>query len=88
MRKFHIVFLLLVVTLALIAAKVSQHPEKSQCFSTVPVNVSDVKPPIVSGPGFPPSYKFGGITLDEVVNGSPRHVLPGFFGFENGVVAP
>ncbi|NJE61071.1 hypothetical protein [Thermococcus sp. 21S7] len=83
MRKSHIVFLLLVVTLALIAAKVSQHPEKSQCFSTVPVNVSDVKPPIVSGPGFPPQAGFQGITLDEVVNGSPRHVLVGFFGFEN-----
>ncbi|WP_167728249.1 hypothetical protein [Thermococcus sp. 9N3] len=53
------------------------------CFSRVMVNVSDVKPPIVSGPGFPPWAGFKGITLDEVVNGSPRHVLIGFFGFEN-----
>ena len=51
------------------------------CFSKVITNVSNVKPPIVSGPGFPPQAGFKGITLDEVVNGSPRHVLIGFFNF-------
>ncbi|USS40198.1 hypothetical protein NF865_07640 [Thermococcus aggregans] len=52
------------------------------CFSRISVNVSDVKPPIVVGPGFPPQAGFKGITLDEVVAGSPRHVLVGFFNFQ------
>ncbi|MCD6372231.1 MAG: hypothetical protein J7L37_01570 [Thermococcus sp.] len=55
--------------------------DTTPCFSRISVNVSDVEPPIVSGPGFPPSYKFGGITLEEVVNRSPRHVPIGFFNF-------
>ncbi len=54
----------------------------SPCFLTVPVNVSGIKPPIVSGPSFPPRARFEGITLNEIVNGSPRHVLVGFFNFE------
>lgn len=56
--------------------------DTTPCFSRISVNVSDVEPLIVIGPGFPPSYKFSGITLDEVVNGSPRHVLIGFFNFQ------
>ncbi|CAI1493547.1 conserved protein of unknown function [Thermococcus nautili] len=51
------------------------------CFSRVMVNVSNAKPPMVVGPSFPPGAGFKGITLDEVVNGSPRHVLIGFFNF-------
>jgi len=56
--------------------------EESQCFSTVPVNVSNVKPPIVIGPGYPPQAGFKGVTLNEVVNGSAKHVLVGFFNFK------
>ncbi len=55
---------------------------ESQCFSMISMNVSGVKPPIVSGPGFPPEAGFKGITLDEIVNRSPTHVLVGFFNFE------
>ncbi|BAD85322.1 hypothetical protein TK1133 [Thermococcus kodakarensis KOD1] len=82
MRGPHVAFILLVVIWALIAVEVSQPSEKIHCFSKVPVNVSGIKPPIVSGPGFPPEAGFKGITLDEVVNGSPRHVLVGFFNFK------
>ena len=55
--------------------------DNNLCFLVTTVNVSDVKPPIVTGPGFPPRVGFKGITLNEVVAGSPRRVLVGFFNF-------
>ncbi|WP_148882335.1 hypothetical protein [Thermococcus aciditolerans] len=82
-RALHLSLSILLLVLACGAIFTSKRlNEESSCFSKVPVNVSDVKPPIVSGPGYPPRAGFKGITLDEAVNGSPRHVLVGFFNFE------
>ena len=88
MKKYAVAFtFLILISLGVISLLYTGDKSTSNtnkhCFSRVMVNVSDVKPPIVSGPGFPPWAGFKGITLDEVVNGSPRHVLVGFFGFEN-----
>lgn len=55
--------------------------DNNLCFLVTTVNVSDVNPPIVTGPGFPPRVGFKGITLNEVVARSPRRVLVGFFNF-------
>jgi len=81
MRRSHAVVLLLLVLLA-VAVEVIRYHGDSQCFSMVSVNVSGVKPPIVSGPGFPPWARFDGVAIDEIVNGSPMHVLVGIFNFE------
>ncbi|WP_456366302.1 hypothetical protein [Thermococcus sp.] len=80
MRRSHAVVLLLLL-LAVTVGVIRYHGD-TQCFSMLPVNVSGVKPPIVSGPGFPPWARFGSIAVDEVVNGSPMHVLVGIFNFE------
>ncbi len=85
-RASHLFLLFLLIFLALLGSAVfmgkTVHRESS-CFLTVPVNASGVKPPIVSGPGFPPEAGFKGMTLNEVVNRSPRHVLLGFFNFKS-----
>ena len=85
MKRKALRFFLLILLLALISGSIfiakTKKNEKGQCFSRVPINVSNAKPPMVVGPGFPPQAGFKGITLEEVVNGSPRHVLIGFFNF-------
>ncbi len=84
-RLFLSILLLVLLVLVLVGGGIFTSKglnEESQCFSTVPVNVSNVKPPIVIGPGYPPQAGFKGITLDEVVNGSAKHVLVGFFNFK------
>ncbi|AHL22406.1 hypothetical protein [Thermococcus nautili] len=85
MKRKTLRFFLLILLLALISGSIfiakTKKNEKGQCFSRVPINVSNAKPPMVVGPSFPPGAGFKGITLDEVVNGSPRHVLIGFFNF-------
>ncbi|WP_297522951.1 hypothetical protein [Thermococcus sp.] len=81
MRRSHAIVLLLLVLLAVTVEAIRYHGDV-QCFSTVSVNVSGVKPPIVSGPGFPPWARFKGVAVDEIVNGSPMHVLAGIFNFE------
>lgn len=79
--RLFLLILLLALACAIFASNIRN--EESRCFSKVPVNVSGVKPPIISGPGYPPQAGFEGITLDEVVNGSPKHVLLGFFNFKS-----
>ncbi|NJF24570.1 hypothetical protein E3E29_02630 [Thermococcus sp. Bubb.Bath] len=63
----------------IIAAEIGSRND--ECFSKVPVNASGVKPPLVIGPGYPPKARFEGVAIDEVVNGSPEHILAGFFNF-------
>jgi hypothetical protein len=83
MKKYALglAFMLLILLGVVFFSHTPESRGNESCFSRVMVNVSDVKPPIVSGPGFPPQAGFNGITIDEVVNGSPRHVLVGFFNF-------
>ena len=78
--RLFLLILLLALACAIFASNIRN--EESRCFSKIPANVSGVKPPIISGPGYPPQAGFEGITLDEVVNGSPKHVLVGFFNFK------
>ncbi len=79
-RLFLPILLLVLIGGAIFTSKILNR--ETPCFSAVPVDVSDVAPPILIGPGYPPQAGFKGVTLDEVVNGSSRHVLVGFFNFK------